>query len=166
VQVVARGIPRDAQGFSVLAQGVNPEGDVAVVYSYREPTPGDSWPQDYSLGYKVLERAGWGEWEVNCFSLHTAPTLVQVEFPILYDVFQGGHTAVYGPVESPLVNAVAAIFSSGEEVSHAVQGAGFLIFSEEEGDVCELRYFDSQGQLLESKALSRRRESSDECLAP
>jgi hypothetical protein len=41
---ILRSLPRDYRQFQVLAQDVNPEGDVAVVFSYRTRTSGNPWP--------------------------------------------------------------------------------------------------------------------------
>jgi hypothetical protein len=162
-QVVARSIPRDAQQFQLLAQGVTPEREIAVVYSYRIPTPAEPWPEDYTLGYKIFKRVGWGRWEDTWTSEGSTPTMIQVPFPIQYNVFQNGYTAVYGPLQSPRIQSVEAVFSNGEAVRQDFEGTGFLIFWEEKVDVCELRFYDSQGGLLESKVLSERHEGSNEC---
>ena len=113
--------------------------------------------------YVEVERKNLFEWER--VHTHFAPVerLVEVHLPYEHRVFQDGYTALFGQINSEDITVIEVTFSNDEKARKNIEAGFFLVFLPDGDDICELRFYGVNDQIVDEKSLNRDLPESNEC---
>jgi hypothetical protein len=117
---------------------------------------------DFKLGYAITNHNFLSGWFITRLSESGSPVNCQPRWasPITYNTFEEpllakGYTAIYGPVfdkdlttSDETVRYVGAVFSDDIEVIDDASKGYFLIFSPGGLEVCELKVYGEEGEII------------------
>ena len=135
----------------------------ALFFSYKLTVEGKPRWREHVLVYVEVERKNLFEWER--VHTHFAPVerLVEVHLPYEHRVFQDGYTALFGQINSEDITVIEVTFSNDEKARKNIEAGFFLVFLPDGDDICELRFYGVNDQIVDEKSLNRDLPESNEC---